>query len=534
MTTAFRIVLVAVIVALVLAHGLHLLQPYFQDERPLFGSHLSFVDEGTIVPTLAKYPSFYFYLSFPGTLIGVLGLGIFAENSLADAVIEALLSDPVSLTYGGRVITLMAFYLAVWLAWLGLRPFVGRFGAMVAPVYLAAVPATLSYSAYLLPDIPLLLFSLVAMVLAMIAVTVPPERAVRFVYLAAAVTGFAASTKYNGAAAVPVVFAAGCMVHFAGGRRDWAGFAKTAAVAVLVCATAFLLGSPGWLIAPQFFYEELLFEWRHAGEGHAGAMGVPMVGQVELLFRNVPLLLIGAVLGAGVWWRAGRKAAGWIALVNLAAGLAMAGITSLQRFHYLFILFPGMLYFTACLISATEPVWPRLVRLGLAAVLILSVGASLWVSLPLLRPNSLDQTRAWLDENVTPDQSIALGWAYVPEFYGKAELDELAQELRYGPVVERLRAAQPTQHVTRYVRDVPYVTQSDADFLVTSDLIFQRYFTSGVFTARRPADGTRAAREHDEVKAFYEALFASDRWRQVHQIDTGNGPKVLIFQRIGP
>ena len=75
MSNAFRIVLVAVVLVSLLAHGLHLLQPYFQDERPLFGSHLTFVDERTIVPTLAKYPSFYFYLSFPGSLVGVLTFG---------------------------------------------------------------------------------------------------------------------------------------------------------------------------------------------------------------------------------------------------------------------------------------------------------------------------------------------------------------------------------------------------------------------------------------------------------------------------
>ena len=302
----------------------------------------------------------------------------------------------------------------------------------------------------------------------------------------------------------------------------------------MISAVAFLLGSPGWLIATDFFAEEFLFEWRHAGEGHAGAMGVPVLGQLELLLRGVPLLLIGAIFGVGMWWRNGRRAAGWIALVNLVAGMAMAGITSVQRLHYLFILFPGMLYFTAYLLTAIEQVWPRLVRLGMAVVLILSVSASLWVSLPLLRPNSLDQSRAWLDENVGPDQSIALGWAYVPKFYDSAELDELAQLPGHGPVVARLRAAQPTERVTRYLRDVPYVAQSEADFLVTSDLIFERYFTRGVFTARRPADGTRAAFEHDSVKAFYEALFGSDRWRQVHEVNTGNGPRVLIFRRIGP
>ena len=533
MNRAFSIGLVAVVLASLLAHGLHLLQPYFQDERPLFGSHLSFIDEGTIVPTLAKYPSLYFYLSFPGTFLNVLGLGIFAENSLTETVIEALLNDPVKLAYGGRVITLLAFYLAAWLAWVGLRPFAGRFGAMVAPIYLILVPATLTYSAYLLPDIPLLLFSLVAMVLAMIAVHVPPERGVRFVFLAAAVAGFAASTKYNGAATVAMVFVAGCMVHFGGGRRDVAGFSRTALIAAAICGAAFLLGSPGWLIAPQFFYDELLFEWKHAAEGHAGAMGVPMVGQMEQLLLRVPLLLIGAILGLGVWWRTGRKAVGWIALVNLGAGLAMTGITSLQRFHYMYILFPGLLYFAALALSRIEKAWPHLLRGGVLAVMGLSVAASVVASVPLLAPNSLKQARVWLDQNVSEDQAVALGWAYVPELYTSAEWDELALLPGYAPVVARLRAEQPTERVTRYAQHVGYLDESEADFLVTSDTIFDRYFQQGTFTERRPADGTEAAMLHDGARAFYEALFASDRWRQVHEVDTGNGPRVLIFQRIG-
>ena len=167
-------------------------------------------------------------------------------------------------------------------------------------------------------------------------------------------------------------------------------------------------------------------------------------------------------------------------------------------------------------------------------MLVLSVGASVWVSLPLLQPNSLDQSRAWLDENVQPDQSIALGWAYVPKLYGKTELDTLARDPRYAPVAERVRAAQPTQHVTRYSRTLDYIARGDADFLVTSSGIFERYFTGGLFTARRGADGTKAARDHDILRAFYEALFASPRWRQVQAFDTGNGPRVLIFERIGP
>ena len=44
---------------------------------------------------------------------------------------------------------------------------------------------------------------------------------------------------------------------------------------------SFLLGSPGWLIAPSHMLNGVVLELRAAAFGHLGISGVPLLGQIR-------------------------------------------------------------------------------------------------------------------------------------------------------------------------------------------------------------------------------------------------------------
>jgi len=512
-----------------LVHGLYLTQPFFTDERPLINSHIDFVDQGTLVPSIANYPSLYFYLSFPGTLIGVVVQSIVGGyESLTDATVRLLLKDTGRMALGGRVVTLLCLYAAGWFAWVGLRRFVGHWGAAFAALIVISTPGLLQYGSYLLPDVPLMMFSLITMILAMRAVTVADNAAgLRLLYFAAACAGLAVSTKYNGVAMVVVVATAGVMLSVEQGRLRVGVLVKTALISAAVFMAAFLLGTPGWLIAPGFFWDALQFEMAHARGGHLGAEGVPVLGQLELLVRSIPAISLAALAG-GLWWAARiRDRAGLIALVMVLAGIGLVAQSSKQSFQYLLIMVPGLLYFAGLAAGA----FGRPGRLVAGLLVVAALGGSLFQAWPMTRPNTSDMARAWIDGHVTPDQTIARAWNYVPGLLSDEEFADLAETPEFTEVAKEMRAAQPTLKIERYPYKPNYLTSTDADFILTSAWVFDRYYTHGWFTATQPTKGSAQFKKFETRKSFYDSLFASDRWKLVFEADTGNGPRTLIYGR---
>jgi len=526
MTTQAKLILFAVLALSLIAHGLYLTQPFFTDERPLVNSHIEFVDQGTLVPTIANYPSFYIYLSFPGTLIGVAAQTVLAGyDSLTDATVRMLLTDTGRMALGGRIVTLLCLYLVGWFTWAGLRQFVGDWGAGFAALMVVCTPGLLQYGSYLLPDVPLMMFCLISMILAMRAVSAADRVAgLRLLYFASACAGLAVSTKYNGAAMVLIVATAGVMLCIEQGRIRGGLLAKTALNSAGLCLAAFLLGTPGWLIDPGFFWGALKFEIAHAREGHLVADGVPFLGQIELFLRHTPVIFIAA-LGGVLWWGIRlRDRVGGIALAVVLAGIFLAAQSSKQSFQYLLIVLPGLLYFAGLAVSGFGGVGR-----GVASLcVIVALGGSLLQAWPMTRANTSDLARDWLDNNVTPDQTIARAWNYVPGLLSEQQFEKLAKTAEFAEVAAEMKPAQPTLRVVRYPYSPGYPETGGADFILTSSRVFDRYYTYGWFTATPPSPLFDVFRTR---KAFYDGLFASDLWRLVFEADTGNGPRTLIYGR---
>ena len=508
------LLLVLAFLALV-PHLLFLFQPAFIDERPIVSAHIDFVDQGTLIPGFAQYPSFSLYLTFLGPLVGIVVQHLWwGTGSLTDTTVWLLATQAVGLMFGGRVIVLACLCGAALLTWRAMGP-----GGPLAAVLVLATPGFLQYGSYLLPDVPLFLLAMIVMLSAMRAVE---QGSARWLYIAAATAGLAASTKYNGASLVLVVATAGVLLH----GRDLLALLRSAGICAVICLLAFLIGSPGWIFATDVFWGALQFELAHSREGHLGTHGVPGFGQMELLLRNFPVLTIGGIIGAVFGSRAADPKT-VLAVVTLLSGFAIASMTEKQSLHYLFVAMPALVYFTAKAVdwsgAKARPGWFAAV----GAVLVISTV----MALPMMRTSSTDLAREWLDRNVTKDQTILRASAYVPDLRSATEFAEMAEQSEFTQAAAVLARAQPTLNVAKYEYATGLAGLAQADFLVTSAQVFDRYFEHGVFTSLPPGPEDALYTEFNRRRAFYTALFQSKDWQIVFEADTGHGPRTLVFGR---
>ncbi len=82
------------------------------------------------------------------------------------------------------------------------------------------------------------------------------------------------------------------------------------------------------------------------------------------------------------------------------------------------------------------------------------------------------------------------------------------------------------------VYDEAFARDTQARYIITSSGCFARFFQFGRFTRIPPPEGTELREEFDQRREFYQALFEGRYgWRIVYDLQTGNGPRVLIFER---
>lgn len=77
--------------------------------------------------------------------------------------------------------------------------------------------------------------------------------------------------------------------------------------------------------------------------------------------------------------------------------------------------------------------------------------------------------------------------------------------------------------------DVAWLQGIEANYLVTSNFCFDRYFNTP-----EPPRTNPLYREFMHRKAFYAALFAGAEksgWQLAGEFDTGKGPRVLVYRK---
>lgn len=345
---------------------------------------------GDLNPHSFNYPTFWKYVDFGllggwylvGRLTGVYaGQEDFLRDFFAGATPFRWVMRAGSAGMGAATVALL------------LRSSGGRWAALL----LAVCALHVRDSRFGVTDVPLTAFTTAA-VLASARLAEDGRRP----WLAAALAGLAASTKYTGAlACLPV----GLAVLLGPSKSK----ARDLAVAVAASLGTFVAGSPYVMLDFPQFWTDFRFEATHLSVGHHVDVGNAWLHHLRYSLgegMGFPALALGLV-GLGVAARAGRGGAVIVAFVLAYFSLIGRGETAF--FRYILPLVPLLCLGVGVLARRAGRWGPWVAGVPIAWTAWDTVG----LTRLLLREDTREAMGAWIEANVPAESTLVHGGAYV-------------------------------------------------------------------------------------------------------------------------
>ena len=199
------------------------------------------------IPRFYNYPSLYIYLS---------AFAIFAAFAYG---MPASIAAPY---LSARVVTALMGVTAVALTYWSGRKLFGTSAALAAAIILCIAPLHVQHSHFATVDVPSTLFVSAALGFAGMILKYGNWRA--YIY-GGIITGLAAGTKYNAGLVVFSIIAA----HFLRDGLNWKSIRHGKLWASVGCTiAAFVISTPGVILAFPSFISGITYELKHAGVGH--------------------------------------------------------------------------------------------------------------------------------------------------------------------------------------------------------------------------------------------------------------------------
>jgi len=520
-----------------ITHGLPFI--YHPDEPALVRSAYG-LRFGNLNPGHFDWPHFHYYLCFfvfesfikVRALLQVLNL-----RPLLEPLIPLFWKDPAIFYLLGRLVSALMGVGTVGLIYLvGKRLFNRRVG-LLAALFLALSPLHVEEAHYALLDVPLTFWVTLSFYFSALILE---KGRLRDYLLAGLFAGLAASTKYNGAFVAVAVAAAYLLRGWGAGetvrqkgssllRELWKVF-----LAGVVAIGGFLIGTPYALLDHEtFFFKEDArgFLWQlESMKGHLGAEALN--GWWFYLSKPLPNGL-GIVLFAlsilGVLLALVRRRQRDIFLVSFPILYFLyVGSWAVVYGRYLIPTLPFLCLLAAALVLFVVRKVPR-PRLVLVCILMLTMAQPAWVVVKndylLTQTDTRTLAKVWIDENLPDKSRVAMDTIYgffLDPFYlpnlratkGKEDPEKGFYLYPWGKVSE----VSPVENPEKFLADW---SEREIDFLVTSSLVYGRYFK----------EETEAARpEITEVQAEY--LWFADQFELLKEFTPqgGLGPVIKIYR----
>ena len=457
-------------------------------------------------PHFFGYPSFYFYVQWLGQ-VAYLAIGIVVGwfQTSADLRIAYRLDiSPFILL--GRAISVGASLATIW--------GVFRLGQMLnvgKPVWAALIfgilPASVSLSRLILVDVPLTLFT----ILALVSMTGIVTHSTRRAHLVTGMwIGLAVSSKYTACVLLAPLAVASLL---GSGNRNPLSLLRRSDLWLGGCAAAlaFAVTSPYLVLELSVFWADFSYQLAHVSGGHFGRMESSISYYPTVLFQNFGLLLVAAASLGIAWIARLRNRRSWYPTLTF---LVVYGVIihswAISFEHYLLPILPVLaLVCSEGIWAASQWLAPR-TRFGRGPVLLCAVLAQpasgsitrVWDS---IQPTTRAEARQWIEEHLERDATIVCELLTVdlsPSGYKvvRIPMDHVFPE-QTGPVYD-LRWYEPF------------------DYLITSDAISSRYL------ADPPSFPSH--------KQFYDALerewTLSAEFRPKHRF----GHTIRIYQNPAP
>jgi 4-amino-4-deoxy-L-arabinose transferase-like glycosyltransferase len=520
------------------------------DETIIIVNPLGFLAGGTGRPSFFEYPALYSYISYFVYLV-YFWIGQMAGNfsSVVD-VLFAYAIAPGKFYLLLRTVTACLGTATVYVTFRIGRIYLGNAVGYIAALILAISPLHVAQSHWALPDVPMVLFSTVALYFIFgIARTGKPND-----YLFTALfSGLAISTKYNAALVIiPFVIA-----HWLRCRAEGRGIVATLVERRLITAgviliASFLLGSPYWILDFNSYFSAYVSASTHMRVGHLGIVeSVPWIWIIPIVLSSeggLGILFVGALIYSLIC----RRVTTNLLLIMIGVAVFYIGTWGKAGLHYFLPIWPPLALLTA---RVLEDLCVRLQRRRINQNIVLS-GFVVVVVLPLVLSDALmnfkmtnEDTRSiakrWIEDNLPVYSSIALTmYSYNPPL-GSDKLENATDPIHTwaNPVFqERLARYFATVKTYRLVplwneetandngagwKTINQLRVEGVQYIILSSDVYQRYL-----------DGTPPPENHplradfDRNRAYFEYLLNSHDLEQIKEFipDAFNlGPVLKLY-----
>lgn len=257
---------------------------------------------GDLNPHFFNYPTLFIYLCFAGFVAYYAFGTVFGFFHSAQDFALAFFLDPSVFYLISRTLSAAAGIATVYLVYLIGRKLQDERTGLLASLLLALAPLHVRDSHFGVTDVTMTLFIVSAVYFSLKRLA---EKKWRFSLLAAAFTGLAAASKYNGLFGLaPVLFAVWLE------QRQLVPFIKQAFWCIALFAVVFIAASPFVLLDYSAFLRDFSFEMSHLASGHMGidlGRGWWHHASFSLWYGMGPGLFLLALVGAFLLLRQAPK-----------------------------------------------------------------------------------------------------------------------------------------------------------------------------------------------------------------------------------
>lgn len=517
--------------------------PMFCDEScTTIANCLKFFSERTIIPEDVIYPTLYSYLSAIVLAVWNLLLLIFGPAQSFEGVGMLLFTGQAPLLPPLRLLTLAFDLGAITAAYLLGKELRNRRCGLLGALFVCLSMNHIAYARWALPDVPMAFFSTVAL---LFALKIAQEPKLRWYLLAGAFAGLAISTKYNAGTIVIAI----AVAHFITKRSDervWAT-RETAKISssACICVSAFLFGSPVWLIKGAKVLNVFRETGQHVSGGHYFVPGGPSYVWVGGYLAGVETS-IGILAVAGLLWaiyslrnHAERpRKLEWIVAASVVANLAVVGAWQTQHVHYLLSSWPALMVLGAILVEDAASRFRRSdksMMIAATCICVFPLFNAVIFGLGNMRTDNRVAAESWIQANIPAGTVVGVDWSFIPVLYDSKWMAEAEVNRREHLSREEYALWRRFADKTRAFHLVPieysdaWLESSGAEYVITSDRCYLRFQEGEIPPEGHPFREGNLAR-----RRFYKGLFSEDvdsRYRVLKAFSDGSGPVVKILRK---
>jgi len=305
-----------------------------------------------------------------------------------------------------------------------------------------------------------------------------------------------------------------------------------------------LIGSPALLIRPDLYAPFFFFEANLLLRSSQAFSDAQSTNILQLAWQANPWLTV-CLLGGIIYALIRRRTEDIVILSLVIPALTVLSLLEKNIFQYYLFLYPFILFLFGRGCNDLLSCWRTQTGRFVTGVLILTLFAYFLFDFSrrmsvAIKPDNRTTAKHWITANIPSGAIFLVDAGYLPDIGVLEGMGVLLQNYhRDSPVpsfVRKIERRQPNYFFikTSSIEDpVSGPLASRAEYFVTTDYNYRRYLTDKPVGWMLSFHDPQAEQTYLQQQAFYRDLLnAQLPFRLIRTFDAGQGPAVLIFQRV--